>query len=43
MTKIRSALSWLKPSQVWIVAAALLLPWVEGIAVPLSPCPDEAN
>lgn len=43
MTKIRSALSWLKPSRVWVVGAALLLPWAEGIAVPLSPRPGEAN
>jgi hypothetical protein len=41
MMKIRSAMSWFKPNPVLILWAALLLPWVEGIAVPLRPHPDE--
>ena len=43
MTKIRSAVLWLKPSPVWVVWAALLLPVAEGIAVPLRPRSDEAT
>jgi len=37
MMKIRSAVPWFKPNPALILWAALLLLWVEGIAVPLSP------
>lgn len=43
MIRIRSTLSWFKPSPVWVMWAALLLPVVEGIAVPLSPRTGEAS
>jgi hypothetical protein len=41
MMKITSVMSWFTPNPVWILWVALLLPWVQGIAVPLGPRPDE--
>lgn len=41
MAKIRAMVSYLKPNLTWIIGAALLLPWVAGTSIPLSPRPGE--
>ena len=43
MAKFRSVGQWFKPGPVWFLWAALLLPVVEGIAVPFRPRPGEVN
>lgn len=42
MGKVRSLVSAVRPKSILVLWAALLLPWVEGVAVLLSPCRGEA-